>query len=102
MYVTATRTDQNPKGNDIVAVVDVNPSSNNYCQVIKEIDIGIGEEVHHSGWNACASCFGCQGVKRKYLVVPAFTSGNIHFIDVKKQELIHTISGIISIYIYFV
>ena len=92
---TATRTDSDSKSNDgdFVAVVDVDPSSKTYCQIIGQVDLGKGEEVHHSGWNACASCYGMNGVNRKYLVVPAFTSGNVHFIDVSdpKNPTLHKV-----------
>ena len=84
LFTTANRTDnvsQSDEG-DFVAVVDVNPSSPTYCSIIAQVPIGKNEEVHHSGWNACSSCYGMSGFNRKYLVVPAFTSGNIHFIDV--------------------
>jgi len=98
LYVTATRTDNvtDSDGGDFVAVVDVDPSSSTYCQIIGQVDLGKGEEVHHSGWNACASCYGMTGVDRKYLVVPAFASGNVHFIDVSNSNnptLHKTVSG---------
>ena len=84
LYTTATRTDnvESSDAGDFLAVVDVDPQSKTYCQIIGQVDLGKGEEVHHSGWNACASCYGMNGVKRKYLVVPSFTSGNVHFVDV--------------------
>jgi len=98
LYTTATRTDNvtECEGGDFVAVVDVDPSSKTYCQIIHQVALGKNEEVHHSGWNACASCYGMDGVNRKYLVVPAFTSGNIHFIDIsnpKQPALKKTVSG---------
>ena len=46
------------KGRDFVAVVNVDRISNTYCQIIGQIDLGKGEEVHHFGWKACHSCFG--------------------------------------------
>eukprot|EP00484_Ammonia_sp_Unknown_P022167 CAMPEP_0197040362 /NCGR_PEP_ID=MMETSP1384-20130603/17081_1 /TAXON_ID=29189 /ORGANISM="Ammonia sp." /LENGTH=559 /DNA_ID=CAMNT_0042471105 /DNA_START=15 /DNA_END=1694 /DNA_ORIENTATION=- len=98
LYTTATRTDNEdaPDATDMIAVVDVDPNSPTYCQIISQVNVGKGEEVHHSGWNACASCYGMAGFNRKYLVVPAFTSGNIHFIDVsnaRKPRLHKTVSG---------
>ena len=98
LFTTATRTDNvsDSDAGDFVAVVDVDPSSKTYCQIIGQVDLGKGEEVHHSGWNACASCYGMNGVNRKYLVVPAFTSGNVHFIDVSdpKNPTLHKVSSL--------
>jgi selenium-binding protein 1 len=42
---------------------------------------GIGDELHHMGWNACSSCHGDEGMSRKYLLVPGVRSNNIHVID---------------------
>ena len=39
----------------------------------------VGDELHHFGWNACASCEGeCS---RRYLVIPGLASGRIHIVD---------------------
>ena len=38
-----------------------------------------GDELHHFGWNACASCHGERA--RRFLVVPGLLSGRIHVID---------------------
>merc|ERR1712130_143698 len=60
LYTTATRTDNESSSDkgDFVAVVDVDPSSKTYCTIIAQVELGKNEEVHHSGWNACASCYG--------------------------------------------
>ncbi|KAI6226466.1 SELENBP1-like protein [Aphelenchoides fujianensis] len=51
-----------PRGPDALVSVDVDPDSETYCQVLSKLDFPhIGDEVHHSGWNACASCFGKAG-----------------------------------------
>src|SRR5690606_30825314 len=34
------------------------------------------------GWNACSSCHGDKDRMRRFLIVPGFTSGRIHVIDV--------------------
>ncbi len=48
---------------------------------------GIGDELHHFGWNACSSAL-CPWaphphVERRYLLVPGLRSSNIHIVDVK-------------------
>lgn len=44
--------------------------------------IKVGDELHHTGWNACASCKGDLSRKHGYLIVPSMVSGNIYVIDV--------------------
>ena len=42
---------------DYMATVDVDPDSPTYCSVIARTEMPqIGDELHHSGWNACSSC----------------------------------------------
>ena len=44
---------------DYLATVDVDPNSPTYSSVIARTEIPqIGDELHHSGWNACSSCHG--------------------------------------------
>jgi methanethiol oxidase len=66
---------------DYLAVVDVDPSSKDYSKVIARLDMPhVGDELHHYGWNACASCHGER--ERRYLIVPGLASSRIHVIDV--------------------
>jgi hypothetical protein len=37
-----------------------------------------GDELHHSGWNACSSCHGDPNRSRKLLILPALGSGRIY------------------------
>ena len=67
---------------DYLATIDANPSSPTYSQVISRCEMpGIGDELHHMGWNACSSCFDDAGMERKYLIVPGVRSTNIHIVD---------------------
>jgi selenium-binding protein 1 len=78
----------NPGGRDALAVVDTNPASQAYGQVVSRIDMPYaGDELHHFGWNACSSCL-CPysphpHMERRYLVVPGLRSSRIHIIDTK-------------------
>src|SRR5947207_13514197 len=41
---------------DALAVIDVNPSSQNYSQIVHTVTMpNKGDEFHHFGWNACSS-----------------------------------------------
>jgi methanethiol oxidase len=60
---------------DALAVVDLEPSSRTYGQMVERVDMpNPGDELHHFGWNACSSCL-CPysphpHMERRYLVVP--------------------------------
>lgn len=36
------------------------------------------DELHHSGWNACSSCYNDGTKKRAYLVLPSLKSGRVY------------------------
>src|SRR5690606_15700551 len=68
---------------DYLAVVDVDPQSKTYSQVIHRLPMpNIGDELHHFGWNACSSCHGTPGKARRFLIMPGLRSSRIHIIDV--------------------
>src|SRR5262245_10084361 len=53
-YVAAFDPDR--KTPDAIAVVDVNPNSGSYSQIISTTAMpNAGDELHHFGWNACSS-----------------------------------------------
>ena len=55
---------------DFIAVVDVDPSSSSYGQIVGRTEMpNVGDELHHFGWNACSSA--CHShLQRDTLVVP--------------------------------
>lgn len=73
---------------DALCVIDVDPSSASYGQVVGRVDMpNVGDELHHFGWNACSSAL-CPTaphphVERRYLIVPGLRSSRIHIIDTK-------------------
>jgi selenium-binding protein 1 len=73
---------------DALCVVDVDPGSSSYSQVVGRVEMpNAGDELHHFGWNACSSAL-CPyaphpHVERRYLVVPGLRSSRIHIIDTK-------------------
>ena len=81
----------NPSQNgssDALALVDVDPQSPKYGQIVGEMNMPFaGDELHHFGWNACSSCL-CpysphSHMERRYLVIPGLRSSRIHIIDIK-------------------
>src|SRR5262245_7451911 len=75
-----------PEKRDALAVVDVDPASPSFGQLISQVNMtGIGDELHHFGWNACSSCL-CPysphpHMERRYLVVPGMRSSRIYVLD---------------------
>uniref|UniRef100_A0A667Z3J8 Methanethiol oxidase n=1 Tax=Myripristis murdjan TaxID=586833 RepID=A0A667Z3J8_9TELE len=68
---------------DYLATVDVDPSSPTYCQVIHRLPMpNLRDELHHSGWNACSSCFGDATKKRNRLILPSLISSRVYVVDV--------------------
>jgi selenium-binding protein 1 len=77
-----------PQKPDALAVVDVDPASRSFGQLVSQVNMtGIGDELHHFGWNACSSCL-CPysphpHMERRYLVVPGMRSSRIYVLDTK-------------------
>src|SRR5215216_4602023 len=67
---------------DFVAVIDANPESDTYSQVVDRIPMpNVGDELHHFGWNVCSSaCHSTLG--RDTLIVPGMYSSRINIIDI--------------------
>ena len=43
----------------------------------------LGDEIHHSGWNACSSCYDDPTRSRSRLIAPCLGSDRIYVIDTK-------------------
>ena len=73
---------------DGLAVVDVDPSSKTYGEIVHSLFMpNKGDEFHHFGWNACSSALspltGHAFYERRYLIIPGIRSSRIYVIDVK-------------------
>ena len=67
--------DPDRKRKDRLAVVDTDPKSKTYAQIVGRVEMPtVGDELHHFGWNACSSCLSPNAphphVERRYLIVP--------------------------------
>ena len=90
---------------DALNVVDVDPGSSSYGQVVGVSEMpGSGDELHHFGWNACSSALlheghghGTDGLERRYLIVPGLRSSRLHIFDTaadpRRPELVKTIEA---------
>ena len=69
LYTIAIYTGTGIQKPDYLATVDVDPNSPTYSKVIHRLEMpGIGDELHHMGWNACSSCHGDSGMSRNCLL----------------------------------
>lgn len=86
---------------DHLAVVDVDPKSSTYGQIVHTLSMpNVGDELHHFGWNACSSCL-CPNAphphaERRYLVVPGLKSSRIHIVDTKPDARRPTIAKMVE------
>jgi hypothetical protein len=79
-YVMGVYAGTQIKKPDYLATINLDPASTTYSQVIHRLPMpNVGDELHHFGWNACASCQGQRA--RRYLVIPGLISGRIHIVD---------------------
>ena len=88
---------------DALTVVDVDPASPGYGTVVGWTEVpGLGDELHHFGWNACSSALkheghDMHGLARRYLLVPGLRSSNIYVFDTQpdpaRPTLVKTISA---------
>jgi len=97
-YVTLLGTDGVTR--DAIGVVDTDPDSRAYGQLIGQVEFpDVGNELHHLGWNACSShlCPWASNAhaERRYLIVPGIGSSRIHIIDTqpnpRRPELVKVI-----------
>jgi len=79
-YVAAAAAGAGARTPDYLATVDLDPTSRTYSQVVHRLRMPhAGDELHHFGWNACASCH-CERARR-FPVIPGLASGRIHAVD---------------------
>ena len=82
LYTIAIYTGTGIQKPDYLATIDADPDSVTYSQVIHRLEMpGIGDELHHMGWNACSSCHDDASMSRKYLILPGVRSNKLHIVD---------------------
>jgi methanethiol oxidase len=87
LYTVALHVGTGVEAPDYLATVDVDPASPTYSQVIHRAYMpNVGDELHHSGWNACSSCHGDEAKSRRFMVLPGFRSGRIHIVDTEDSR----------------
>lgn len=54
------------------------------------------DELHHSGWNSCSSCFGDASKTRNRLILPSLISSRVYVVDVgtdARAPRLHKVPG---------
>jgi methanethiol oxidase len=81
LYVACLHEGTGVDAPDFLAVVDADPESETYAQVVHETPMPeVGDELHHFGWNRCSSA--CHGPDRSHLILPGFRSSRINILNV--------------------
>ena len=86
---------------DALAVVDVDPASPTYAQVLHRLDMpNRGDEFHHFGWNACSSALspltGHAFLQRRFLIIPGIRSSRIYIVDTAPDPARPTLAKVIE------
>ncbi|XP_045103873.1 selenium-binding protein 2-like isoform X6 [Portunus trituberculatus] len=72
---------------DYLATVDVDPQSQSYCKVVHRLYLPyLDDEIHHTGWNTCSSCYDDPTKIRNRLVMPALGSSRVYIIDISSER----------------
>ena len=86
-YVMGLYVGTDVDANDFLAVVDVDPDSDAYAEIVDRVEMpNRGDELHHFGWNACSSSCHVGGLERRHLVVPGQRSSRLHVVDAKDRR----------------
>ncbi|CAM8914920.1 unnamed protein product [Rhodiola kirilowii] len=84
LYVTCVYSGTGREKPDYLATVDVDPNSPTYSKVIHRLPVPhVGDELHHTGWNSCSSCYTDPSASRRFLIMPGLISGRIYVVDTK-------------------
>ncbi|MET9296914.1 selenium-binding protein SBP56-related protein [Streptomyces sp. NPDC003077] len=76
---------------DALFTVDTDPASGSYGRVVNVAEVpGLGDELHHFGWNACSSALAHAGhhhPDRRYLLAPGLRSSRLHVFDTRPDPV---------------
>lgn len=82
LYVNCIYSNTATKKPDYLATIDCDPDSADYGKVIHRLPMLYdNDELHHSGWNACSSCYGDSSFSRNRLILPSLASTRIYVVD---------------------
>ncbi|VDK45603.1 unnamed protein product [Cylicostephanus goldi] len=71
----------------MLVAIDVDEESDTFCQILSKCVLPyVGDEVHHTGWNACSSCHDKPSAKRTHIILPCLNSSRIYFVNVEDER----------------
>lgn len=93
LYVVTVQPNLDEPHGDYLSTIDVDPNSPTYSTIIhRTFTNKTGNELHHSGWNACSSCYTVKEdataddiPKRDKLILPALHSNRVYVFDMGKD-----------------
>lgn len=93
LYVVTVQPKLDEPHGDYLVTIDTDEKSSTYSTVIhRTFTNKTGNELHHSGWNACSSCHKVKKgtaiadiPKRDKLILPALHSNRVYVFDVGKD-----------------
>ncbi|WP_026003634.1 selenium-binding protein SBP56-related protein, partial [Rhodococcus sp. R1101] len=87
---------------DAMSVIDVDPGSDTYGRLVGWTEVpGLGNELHHFGWNACSSALKHEGhdmtgLARRYLIVPGIRSSFLYVLDTGPDPRQPTVAKVVD------
>lgn len=83
LYIPCIYRNTPVKEPDYLATVDMDEQSPTFCQIINRLEMpNQNDELHHTGWNACSSCFHDPTKKRNLFITPGLVSSRLYAVDV--------------------
>ncbi|MDH6125433.1 selenium-binding protein SBP56-related protein [Kitasatospora sp. GP82] len=83
--------DRSARRPDALITVDTDPESPSYGRVLNLAELpGLGDELHHFGWNACSSALAhaChRNPERRFLLLPGLRSSRLHVMDTRPDPV---------------
>jgi selenium-binding protein 1 len=82
LYIPCIYHNTGIKKPDYLATIDCDSESPSYGKVIHRLPMtNLDDEIHHTGWNACSSCFGDSSRTRNRLILPSLVSTRVYVVN---------------------
>ena len=61
----------------------------------------VGDELHHSGWNTCSSCYNDPKKRRDRLIIPALSSSRVYIVDTGSDPMKPKMHKVFNLFISY-
>merc|ERR1719427_1247377 len=97
LYIPCIYRDTPIPAPDYIATVDMDESSPTYSKIIHRLEMpNMNDELHHTGWNACSSCYHDPSKRRRLLISPGLVSSRLYAVDVESNPRAPRIEKIVE------